>query len=123
MLLDESVPLELLLHLTGVDAVTVQALGWAGMKNGVWLRAARNAGYEILVTVDRRLEHQQNIPKSGHALVVLEARSTRVLDLPPLVPALLAALSNTRVGEVAHAAVLRALHQTGRCGSALRAFY
>jgi hypothetical protein len=34
VLLDESVPHDLLLHLGDFDVVTVQALGWAGMKNG-----------------------------------------------------------------------------------------
>lgn len=81
---------------------TVQALCWTGMKNGVLLRAARDAGYEVLVTVDRRMEYQQNIPRSGLALVVLHARSTRVPDLLPLVPALIAALPSIRIGEVTH---------------------
>lgn len=88
VLLDESVPRDLLLHLSGIDAVTVQSLGWAGMKNGVLLRATRDSGFQILVTVDRRMEYQQNISKSGLALLVLQARSTRIPDLLPLVPAL-----------------------------------
>ena len=105
VLLDESVPHDLLLHLTGVHAVTVQSLGWTGMKNGVLLRAAREAGFHVLVTVDRRIEYQQNIPKSGLALVVLQARSTRVPDLLPLVPALRAALAEARAGDITHVAV------------------
>jgi len=105
VLLDESVPHDLLLHLAGFDVGTVQTLGWAGMKNGALLRAAREAGIQILVTVDRRMEFQQNIPTSGVALVVLEARSTRMVDILPLVPALVAALPSARVGEVTHVAV------------------
>ena len=89
VLLNESVPHDLVLHLSGFDVATVQGLGWAGMKNGVLLRITRNAGFHLLVTVDRRMEYQQNIPKSGLALVVLQARSTRLPDLLPLVPALL----------------------------------
>lgn len=86
ILLDESVPHDLLLHLAGFDAATVQSLGWAGMKNGVLLRTAQAGGFQVLVTVDRRLEYQQNIPKSGLALVVLQSRSTRMPDLLPLIP-------------------------------------
>lgn len=97
-------PHDLLLYLVGVDVATVQALGWGGMKNGVLLRAAREAGYRVLVTVDRRMEYQQNIPKSGLALVVLHARSTRVPDLLPLVPALIMTLRGVRIGEVTHVA-------------------
>jgi hypothetical protein len=51
------------------------------------------------------MEYQQNIPSSGVALVVLEARSTRMTDILPLVPALVAALPSARVGDVTHVAV------------------
>lgn len=61
------------------------------MQNGVLLRAAGEAGFQVLVTVDRRFEYQQNIPKSGLALIVLQSRSTRMPDVLPLVPALRAA--------------------------------
>jgi hypothetical protein len=105
VLLDESVPRDLLLHLVGIDVVTVQQLGWAGMKNGALLRAAREADFGVLITVDRRIEYQQNIPKSGLALVVLEGRSTRMPDILPLVPALLAALPLAHIGQVTRVAV------------------
>ena len=104
VLLDESVPHDLLLHLKPFDTATVQSLGWAGVKNGVLLRTAREAGFHVLVTVDRRLEYQQNIPKSGLALVVLQAPSTRMPDLLPLIPALSAAPLEARAGEVVHVA-------------------
>jgi hypothetical protein len=72
------------------------------MKNGTLLRAAREAGYEVLVTVDRNLEYQQNIPASGLALVVVRARSTRVADLLPSIPALLSVLPAAHAGTVTH---------------------
>ncbi len=80
----------------------MQGLGWAGAKNGALLRAAREAGFEVLVTVDRNMEYQQNIPASGLALVVLRARSTRVPDLLPVVPAPLAVLPDAQPGTVTH---------------------
>jgi hypothetical protein len=104
VLLDESVPHDLVLHLPGFEVLTVQELGWAGMKNGALLRATREAGIRALITVDRRIEYQQNIPKSGLALVVVAARSTRMVDILPLVPALLAALPQAPVGQVTHVA-------------------
>jgi hypothetical protein len=102
VLLDESVPHDLAAHLPGFAVETVQARGWAGMKNGALLRAARMAGFEVLVTVDRQMEFQQNIPQSGLALVVLVAPSTRVRDLLPLVPALTNALPGAQAGTVTH---------------------
>lgn len=102
VLCDESVPHDVASAVVGHEVATVQGLGWAGAKNGALLRAAREAGYEVLVTVDRNMEYQQNIPASGLALVVIRARSTRVPDLLPAVPALLAALPDVAAGTVAH---------------------
>jgi hypothetical protein len=104
VLLDESLPRDLAPAITGHEVATVQQQGWAGLKNGALLRAAREAGFAVLVTADRNIEHQQNIARSGMALVVLRARSTRVSDLLPLVPALLDALPTARAGEVTHVA-------------------
>ena len=105
VLLDESIPHDLLLPLGSLDVTTVQALGWAGIKNGALLQAAREAGYHVLITVDRRMEYQQNISASGLALIVLRARSTRLIDLLPLVPRLLASIAEAKAGQVTHVAV------------------
>ena len=102
VLCDESVPHDVAAALVGHEVATVQGLGWAGARNGVLLRAARAAGYEVLVTVDRNMEYQQNIPASGLALVVLRARSSRVADLVPAIPALLAVLPTAAAGTVTH---------------------
>lgn len=104
MLFDESVPRDVCLALvdTGHESATVQSLGWSGMKNGTLLRSAREAGWEVLVTVDRRMEYQQNIAGSGIALVVLRARSTRVVDLLPLVQGLVLVLPDAAAGSVTH---------------------
>ena len=102
VLCDESVPYDVSAAVVGHDVSRVQELGWAGTKNGALLRRALSAGFEVLVTVDRNLEYQQNIPASGLALVVVRARSSRVPDLLPTVPALLAALPHVAAGTVTH---------------------
>lgn len=102
VLCDESVPRDVAAAIGGHTVTTVQALGWAGATNGALLRAAREAGFEVLVTVDRNMEHQQNIPASGLALVVLRARSTRIPDLLPVVPALAEVLPRVQAGTVTH---------------------
>jgi Domain of unknown function (DUF5615) len=89
VLLDESLPRDLAPALVGHDVATVQQQSWAGFSNGQLLRAARGAGFEVLVTADRNMEHQQNIARAGLALAVLRARSTRLPDLLALVPRLL----------------------------------
>ena len=74
------------------------------MKNGALLRAAREMGFGVLITADRNLEHQQSVARSGLALVVLRARSTRLPDLLPLLPQLLAVLPTLQAGQIAHVA-------------------
>lgn len=76
--------------------------GWSGRRNGELLRLMLTAGFGSLVTVDRNLHFQQNIATSGVVVVVLHARSNRVADLLPLMPALRDALRVSRAGHVVH---------------------
>jgi hypothetical protein len=62
----------------------------------------RTAGFEALVTIDRRIEYQQNIPRSGIALVVLHSFRVRFAELAPLAPAIAAALEVVQPGEIIH---------------------
>jgi hypothetical protein len=99
---DESVPHDVAAAVRGHQVATVQSLGWAGLKNGALLRATRDAGFEVLVTVDRNMEYQQNIAASGLALIVLRGRSTRIPDLLPLMPELARVLPLVPPGSVTH---------------------
>ena len=102
VLFDEGVPRGLRRDLPGHEVTTVQAQGWAGIKNGELLRRAAAAGYEALVTTDQRMEYQQNIPAARLGVIVLRARSTDIEVLRPLMPAVLAALPTVRPGVVIH---------------------
>jgi len=105
-LLDEQVPTELadLVIAAGSDHVvrTVADEGWKGLKNGELLRSMRDAGYGALVTIDRRMEYQQNIARSGVGLIVLHAFRTRLKELAPLAPAIALALGSIQPGEIIH---------------------
>ena len=101
-LLDENMPRALARLLAPeIEARTVQQEGWAGRKNGMLLTAA-SVSFDILITTDRGIPHQQNLSRYPICIVVLEARSNRIGDLAPLVPALKAQL-----GRVAPSVVLR----------------
>jgi hypothetical protein len=105
-LLDEQVPVELagLVQEAGPHHLvrTVADEGWKGLKNGALLQRMRESGYEALVTVDRRMEYQQNIPRSGLGLVVLHARRARIQELAPLAPAIAEALDTVEPGTIVH---------------------
>jgi hypothetical protein len=104
-LLDEQVPAELsesISEFSPHEVSTVGAMGWKGLKNGLLLLQMREAGFAVLITIDRRMEYQQNIPRSGVGLIVLHAFRARFAELSPLAPQIAGALDRIGPGEIIH---------------------
>ena len=101
VLLDECVPRALRKELLGHDIKTVAEAGWAGVKNGELLQLAASQ-FDVLLTIDRNLEYQQNFAELVLAVVVVHAPSNDVAVLRPLMPAVLAAIPETKPGTVTH---------------------
>jgi hypothetical protein len=99
VLLDENLPHDLIAALTIHTVSTVQDMGWAGVENGELLRRAIGQT-DAFLTMDRRLEHQQNLSGLPYGVVLILARSNRVQDLLPLVPGILAALERLKAGVI-----------------------
>lgn len=76
-------------------------MGWAALKNGNLLDAVQ-PNFDVLLTVDRNLPHQQNLRGRTIALVVLVASSNRVEDLKPLLPYVEPVLQTILPGNVVH---------------------
>ena len=75
-------------------------MGWAGRPDGELLGLIPNQGFDAFITVDRNLQHQQNLANSSFAVVVLVAATNRLGDLIPLVPSLVSTLGTVRPGDV-----------------------
>jgi hypothetical protein len=71
----------------------------AGIKNGELLRRA-GAVCDVFETLDRNLEFQKNIKIVPFGVVVVRARSNRIIDLTPLSAAILAAVAEAGPGKV-----------------------
>ena len=97
ILLDECVDWRLSRDVIGHDVKTARQMGWATIKNGELLALAAQQ-FDVFVTVDRNLSFQQNLAAFPIAVLVLRARTNRLADLRPLIPALLAALSTSKPG-------------------------
>ena len=93
VLLDEDVPRRLGRELEGHDVATVQAMGWASVKNGILLGLAEAAGFEVILTCDRGMQHQQNVSVLGLALVVLAVPNKRLDTIRSVVPEILMVLN------------------------------
>ena len=93
VLLDHNVDRRLRRHLPGHAVRTVREMAWDQLKNGDLLRAAAKDGFEVLVTLDKNIEHQQNLKALPLPVVVLDTPSAALPALLPLVNTLMALLS------------------------------
>jgi hypothetical protein len=102
VLLDENMPRALVRLLAPeVEARTVMQEGWSGRKNGDLLSVAAPS-FDVFITNDRGIPHQQNLSRYDIGVLLLEARSNRIEDLAPLVPEI-----KVRLGSVSPGAVVR----------------
>lgn len=100
ILLDECVPHRLRNHLQGHECQTARYAGLGGLENGELLEAAEKAKFDVLLTVDRGIEYQQEFEHRTIALVILRSKSIELKHLIPLVPAFLELLESIRPGQV-----------------------
>ena len=104
ILLDECLPARLHRDLPGHDVQTVPRAGWAGIKNGNLLRLVAESGkFDIFLTMDKSLPHQQQLENLPFAVVILRAKSNSLEDTRPLMTGLLRRLKEFQPG---HAYVL-----------------
>jgi hypothetical protein len=99
LLLDECVPRRLKFGFTEHEILTIDEAGFKGLKNGSLIRAA-NGVFEVLITVDKNIQHQQNKEKLSIAILILSAKSNRYESLSPLIPKALKILENIKIGEI-----------------------
>jgi hypothetical protein len=99
-LIDQCLPRQLAAELTGHDATTVRAQRWLGLRNGVLLRAALDAGFQVFITNDSSIEFQQNVKKIGIGVIAIAGVRNRMQDLRPLVPGILESLAVIKPGQV-----------------------
>ena len=99
VLLDECVTRKLRRDFQEHEVHTVEEAGLKGLKNGELLRSA-SGQYDVLVTVDQNLQHQQNIKSLNLAVLVLAARRNSYKALHPLMSEALNALKQIKTGEV-----------------------
>jgi predicted nuclease of predicted toxin-antitoxin system len=99
LLLDECAPRRLKNYFVGHDVSTIEQAGFKGLKNGNLLRAAEGK-FEVLITVDKNIEYQQNTAALPLAIVILAAASNRLESLLPLIPNALKVLETIKTGDV-----------------------
>ncbi len=99
VLLDECLPKKLKAQIVADLVLTVPEAGWAGKQNGELLRLAEQE-FDVLVTNDQNIEHQQVISRFDLAFIVLAAPTNDIVDLLPLMPKLARILPTIGPGTI-----------------------
>lgn len=101
VLLDECAPKKLKIFLLtyGHECHTAQEMGWSGIQNGELLALAAPL-FDVLVTIDQRIQYQQNMSGRHIAVVIICGRSNRLEDLIPHFPACAEMLRSVQPGQV-----------------------
>ena len=98
VLLDECVPRKFKEHFPGHECVTVPELGLAGKNNGELLSLAEEAGFQV--TLGRGIEYEQNLRGRRIAIVLMRAKSSRLVDLVPHMAEILEKLGTIEPGQL-----------------------
>ena len=101
ILLDECLPKDLAREFPGHVVKTVPQSGWASISNGKLLHLIADAGkFDLFLTVDRRLPQQNRTSGLPFAIILLRAKSNRMIHLLPFAPEILRRLGEFRPGHV-----------------------
>jgi predicted nuclease of predicted toxin-antitoxin system len=101
LLLDECIPwkIKFLFTTEGHDCQTVRDAGLSGKQNGELLARAENE-FDVLITIDKNIPHQQNLAGRRLAILIIRPESNDIDDIRPHVPHALVALQSIKPGQV-----------------------
>lgn len=97
VLFDQGTPVPIRPFLKEHTVQTTAQRGWDKLKNGELLKAAEDAGFDVLVTPDKNIRYQQNLAIRRIALVVLGNPQWPILRLN--VERVVAAVNAARPGS------------------------
>ena len=86
ILLDECVTKRLKKYLEEFEVFTVIELELSGIKNGKLMTYCVENKFDILLTIDKNLLHQQNIEKYTVTIVVLNCFTSKIEELITFLP-------------------------------------
>jgi len=97
-LFDQGTPVPLRKFLPGHEVKTAAQQRWSTLLNGELLRAAEQAGFDVLLTTDTHLQFQQNLQIYKLAAVVLNRNRWQLIQA--VIPQILAAIAEAKPGSL-----------------------
>ena len=89
ILLDECVTKRLKSHLSNFDVHTINEMGWSGVKNGKLMSLCVADNFDVILTIDKNIIHQQNLEKYSVTIVVFNTSSSKIEELVLFIPSFL----------------------------------
>jgi hypothetical protein len=80
ILFDHGTPAPLIPFLKGHTVTKAKDAGWDKLANGELLKAAEDAGFELLLTTDKNMSAQQNLKGRAIAIMVLGNSQWRIVQ-------------------------------------------
>jgi hypothetical protein len=98
VLFDQNVPRPLARLLTECEVKRAAELGWSRLTNGLLLNSAEAAGYDVLLSGDKTIRHEQNM--AGRKIAVVCMSDNHWPIVRDHIPAILQAIEQVAPGEL-----------------------
>lgn len=89
ILFDHNVDRRFRKHLPGHKIQTTREMRWDTLANGRLLKAAADAAFEPVISIDKKIEHEQNLRKLPLPVILIDSISNALPKLIPFAPHLL----------------------------------
>lgn len=99
VLFDHNFPRQLRRHFPPHEVILTKEAGWDDFDNGELLDAAQ-AAFDVFLTMDANLYHQQKVSRFTIAVIVLRAYNSKYETLFPMMPDVLDQLETIEMGKV-----------------------
>lgn len=99
ILFDHNLPRKLHQHFPPHEISFTKKFGWEQFNNGVLLGLAQSE-FDVLLTVDSNIYHQQNVARFDIAVIVMRAWDNSYESLFPLLPEVMEMLEEISPGEI-----------------------
>ncbi len=103
ILFDQGTPRPLRHSLAEHSVDTAAERGWSDLDNGDLLEAAEDEGYDLLITTDQNIRHQQDLANRNIAILVLLSTAWPLIQQK--VDAISAAVNDMGPGELKEIAI------------------
>lgn len=100
VLLDENIDHRLAGLMEGHSVDHVRLIGLAATKNGSLMMEIESRGYDVFVTVDKKMRFQQNFSKRNFGMIVLDVHPNKLSSYESVLGKLVRCIDQISTGEI-----------------------